>query len=406
MARAKSKSKSKSKSKKPPPPPPPEIGGDVLRSPRPLPHDPDLEDALRGAPDDPHAASVYADWLQTRGTKLGEWIALAAALEQRKDAKKQKRLDELATAIGLPPPALATWETRHGFWKTLRLHNEVDWMSPHFDATAFASRVFAAPPCAALEELRIGILRWDFNNRDVPGVVGLAGAQPWGPTLRRLFLGDCGRNIDMAHHMVGDVGKAISELPGLRWLKVHSGAWGSSLDSFGLNGLSLPRLETLIVETCAMTKLRLASLLAAQLPALTTFELWFGSPDYDSDAEARHLAKLLDGKVLATVVHLGLKNHEFGSELIDRLASSAIARRLVTLDLSMSTLDDADAERLAASADRFSALRTLDVDDNYLTADGLARLRAAFRAEVVSRGQPKLRYVEDDEDRRYASVHE
>ncbi len=353
----------------------------------------------------PHG--VYADWLQAQGSPVGEWVALAAALEAGEDARTQGRLAALATELALPTDKFATWGTQHGFWKWLRVENDEDWMTPDFDAAELAQKLFATPLCAALDELRLGILRWDHNSEDVPAVLGVAAQYAWATALRRLHLGDVDDNIDMAHHVIGDVGEAISKFPALRWLKLHSGSqeWRGVGETFGLSGLALPALETLVIETCAMTKQRLADVFAAKLPALTTLELWFGSTDYDSDVVERDLAPLLDGTVFPAITHLGLRNQAFGADLIDRLAKSPLAPRLVTLDLSMSTLDDDAIDNLATIADRFPALRTLDVDDNFVTAAALRGLEEAFaHANVIGERQDKLQDAEDGE--RFVSVHE
>lgn len=382
------------------------LGGHFL--PAPLPVNPALEATLRENPSDAAAAGVYADWLEAQGSPVGAYIALAAALEKTQDARKQAKLGELATQLGLPTPAFATWGTRHGFFQWLRLENTEDWMDAAFDAPAFAAKLFATPLCAALDELRIGILRWDENHEDVPAVIDAAGACAWSKSLARLHLGDVDRNIDMAHHMIGDVGAAISRaFPALRRLQLHSGSqeWRGVGETFGVADLALPQLETLVVETCAMTTERLAALLAAKLPKLVTLELWFGGVDRDANATVDDLAPLLAGKLFPQLVKLGLKNQELGGALIERLAAGKLAARLERLDLSMSTLDATTAPVLAAAAKQFPALKVLDVSDNFLAPADLARLTAAFaHAEVVAGTQGKL--ANADDAYRFATVAE
>ena len=381
------------------------LGSEFL--PTTLPTNPTLEASLRENKDDSGPFMVYADWLEAQGSAVGELVALAAALEQRTDASKQQRVAELERQLGLPTEDFARWGYRHGFWRWLRFENASDWMDDSFDAVAFAHKVFATPLCAALDELRLGVLRWDHNSTDVPAVLAAAADHGWAGSLARLHLGDV-ENVDLAHHAVGVVGAAISRaFPRLRWLKIHSGAqdWRGDGETLDFAELALPKLETLIVETCAMTQPRLAGLLAGKLPAMTKLELWFGSSEFDAGATAADLAPLLDGKVFDAVTDLGLRNLDFMDDLVDRLGASNLAPRLVRLDLSKGTLDDASAARLAAHAKRFTALRTLDVDDSFLTADGVGMLASAFAgAEVVSRAQSKLEDAEDGA--RFVSVHE
>jgi hypothetical protein len=108
------------------------------------------------------------------------------------------------------------------------------------------------------------------------------------------------------------------------------------------------------------------------------------------------------------VTKLGLKNLEFAGELIDRLASSKLAGKLVALDLSMSTFDSTHAPLLAEIANRFPALKSLDISDNFLEPEDVAAIRKAFKqAKVVSDDQSKRESVDDDDpDWRFASVTE
>jgi len=109
--------------------------------------------------------------------------------------------------------------------------------------------------------------------------------------------------------------------------------------------------------------------------------------------------------VFSKVTHLGLRNLDFMGDLIEQLVASKIAPRLVHLDLSMGTLDDDWVAHLGANADRFRSLKTLDVDDNFLTPRDLRELRSSFtKAQVLSTKQDKLEDAEDDD--RFVSVHE
>lgn len=343
--------------------------------------------------------AVYADWLQAQGSPLGEYIALAAALEGGADPKKQKRLEALAEQLALPTKGFATWKTKHGFFRSLRLENSEDWMDGEFEAVAFAKRLFATPLCAALEELAIGVLRWDHNHTDVPQVLDAAGGFAWAKGLARLHLGDV-EQVDTAHHVVGEVGGVISlAFPGLRSLHVHSGSqhWRDAGETFSLAGLALPKLESLTVETCAMTSERAKSLMTAKLPKLTELELWFGGSEDDAGATVEDLAPLLDGKVLQSVTHLGLCNLDFGTELVARLVNAPVAKRITSLDLSKSTLDASNIPALRALAEALPNLTEIDVNENFFSEEDLAALGDRFLSDT----QKEL-----DDDYRYVSVRE
>lgn len=362
-----------------------------------------LEASIRADRTDPAPYLVYADWLQQQGHPFGELIVLshAANLDAAKGARKAQLLDELA----LPRPDLATFEWRHGMWSTLRIENSADWMDDGFDAVAAARPLFEHIACAALAQLKIGVLRWESNHEDVPAVLAAAADQPWARDLPALALGDVDGNVDMGHHVIGDVGAVISRtFPRLRDLFLHSSeqTWHDGGETFGIAGLDLLELQRLCIETCSMSSERVAALLAANLPAVHDLELWFGSPDYGATATYADLQRLVNGSAFPHVTRLGLRNAMFTDDIARELGATQIASRLEALDLSMGTLGDAAALELASAARSFPRLASLNVDDNFLSASALATLREVF-PKVISDGQKR---VDPDYPARYVSVAE
>jgi uncharacterized protein (TIGR02996 family) len=371
---------------------------------------PELEAAIRVDRADPGPYEVYADWLQAHGNPLGELIVVQRALDAGKDARAAKRAVELTDGLGLPGVELATCGWKWGLWSWLRLENSSDWMDEKFDAVGFTRQMFAFPMCAGLEELRIGILRWDFNYTDVPAAIAEAGTHAWSKDLVRLRLGDV-EGVDMAHHVIGDVGKAISKaFPRLRSLFLHSGeqSWRDGAgETFGVAKLALPELVELTVETCSLSKQRLKHLLAAELPNLERLELWFGSEDYGANCTAKDLQPLLGGAVFPKLRHLGLRNAEFANAIAAALPGAAIAKRLESIDLSMGTMTDDGALALAAKAAAFPTLKTLSIDDNFLGPEAVRAVRTAFAGkDVVSTEQKDADRSIPEEVHYYVSVSE
>jgi uncharacterized protein (TIGR02996 family) len=359
-----------------------------------------LEAAIRADRADPAAYLVYADWLQSHGNPLGELIVLH-------HARKLKKANALAATLDVPDPELATVGWRFGMWEWLHLENGRDWMDATFDPLALAQRVFSSPMCAALEELRIGILRWDHNDEDVPAVLTDAANHAWAADLSKLHLGAVDGNIDMAHHVIGTVGKLITKtFPKLRSLELHSGdqSWRRK-GTFEIAGLALPELTELVIETCSWSKKRMKDLLAASLPKVERLELWFGSADYGANCSVRDLAPLLDSAVFPTLRHLGLRNAEFANALAEALPAAAIAPRLESLDLSMGTMTDDGAAALAAGAKRFKQLKVLSVDENFLSTRVVRELRAVFPS-VMSKTQKDADDSIEGELHYYVSVSE
>lgn len=352
----------------------------------PIARDEALEAAIREHRDDPAPYLVYADWLQGQGCPLGEAIVLAQT------KPKSKRIATIAAQLGLPSPDLVELEWRHGLWRSVRFHNRIDWMNGLFDPLPMARAVFASPLCAVLEELRLGIVRWDFA--DQPAILAEAGRHAWAKDLRRLVLGDVDDHIDMDHHSIGDVGKVITKsFPDLVELKVHSGDQGwRDPKSFELGGLALPRLRTLVVETSALTGKRLRSLLAGTLPALEHLELWFGDPERHSIATAKDAAPIWAGTAFPRLRHLGICNSTLAGDVIEGLPRGKLARQLETLDLSKGTLGEEDARALVKIAPQLPALRRLVLDESYLTAPVVRELKAAFPGVDVSAKDPKDYY--------------
>jgi uncharacterized protein (TIGR02996 family) len=357
-----------------------------------------LEAALRAAPDDPAPYAVYSDWLQHHGNPLGEIMALALA-------DKPVPPEELAK-LGLPSNELATVGWRWGMWDWLKLENAGGWMDNEFDAPALACTLFDMVPCAALRELRVGVLRSGYNQVDVPAVIAEAARRAWAADLRALRLGDVDETIDMAHCAIGAVGEPITKaFPKLRTLFLHSGEqrWHAhDVPTLGFAGLDLPELESLTIETCAMTAPRLDEVYAAKLPKLERLVLWFGMDEYGATAKLGDLAPLLDGTAFPRVTSLGLCNCEFADELVGVLGRSKVAPRLLRLDLSKGTLADGGADVLASHAAAFRNLVSLDTADNYVTAPALQRLQRAFGTGVEITASAPRRYA----GTRYVAVYE
>lgn len=364
-----------------------------------VPRDPGLEAEIRKHRDDPAAYLVYADWLQGKGSKFGEMIVFA-------NRKKQKEAAAIAAKVCVLPPKMGTVTWRNGLWNTLHLQNDLEWMQS-FDIPRFAKAVFSSPLCAALEELKIGILEWEDSQQNV--VLAEAGKHAWAKDLRSLRLGEVGgADVDMDHHSVGDVGKAITKsFPNLESLYIRSGGDYGSNSPFGLAGLDLPKLKELTIETCAMSRKRMKALTAAKLPSLERLVVWFGARERGANATLADVMPVWDGKLFPRLRHLGLCNTELVLDFIRLLPQGKIAKQLVSLDLSKGTLGDDGIPELAEVAAKFPALQTLCVDDSWISPAGIKALKKAFpRVKISADGQQELVDPEDYGSDRYIHVSE
>ena len=124
---------------------------------------------------------------------------------------------------------------------------------------------------------------------------------------------------------------------------------------------------------------------------------------YGCDASIKDVAPILDAKGLGKLKHLGLKNCQFGNEIIAALPKSKILKQLETLDLSMShiTTDVLKREVLPHKA-AFAHLKSLDLHDCRLDKEG-EKLARQLTKNVNVRDQDQPR---NWEEYRYAAVGE
>jgi uncharacterized protein (TIGR02996 family) len=365
----------------------------------------ELWQAILDDPQDPRTYLVYADWLQSQGDPRGELIAAQVALETAAGAERERlerRAEEILAAHERFLPgvdeqhATVTW--RRGFFESVRFDNREDWMDSDFELWPTVRAVFAQSAAQLVREMRVGIVRWEHQDEDVPRLLRLVAELGFAGRLQELVLGDIDEDVDLAHHTLGDLSELGRSYGGLRALSVRG--W-----QFQLGSLALPELRRLTVQTCGLSQANLASVLQQPRPQLEELELWFGSALYGATCGPDDLRPLLEepGR-FPKLRALGLMNAEFTSALCEALARSPLLRQLETLDLSMGTLDDAGAEVLLARAPAFAHLDWLDLDDNFLSEACVERLQATFGSAAQCGDQKEIE--EDDPALRYVSVWE
>ena len=93
-------------------------------------------------------------------------------------------------------------------------------------------------------------------------------------------------------------------------------------------------------------------------------------------------------------------NCEFTDAICHALVQSPLARQLTALDLSLGTMSDEGARALVDGAAALPALKRLDVEENYLTDEGVRALQGC--GWELTAGEQDV----PDEDYRYVSVGE
>ena len=367
---------------------------------RPPPIDEAIEAKIESGDDrDDDLLQVYADMLQERGEPLGRQIALAQALARgagevaQLSAELDRAQRETLAAEGLSSPALGvSW--RNGLIEGARI--AVNWPGrwvDEVDPTEVLAGLLSARAARFMRQLTFGLLD---EEGDLSGALGelLTVAGPL-PALRSLSYGDfeCPDECEMSWTVLDDP-PPYACLAELRELTIQGG-------QLELGEIHLPWLQRFELRSGSLTGDNLTAVAEARWPELTDLVLWLGDPAYGAEATIDDLEPLLAARGLPRLTRLGLCNTVLSDEICQELPHSPVASQLTELDLSLGTLSDAGARALAAEAGRLPKLRSLRVDESFLTPDGIGALRQA--GWELSVGQQK---APEEADERYVSVGE
>ena len=348
------------------------------------------------------ALHVYADYLVDSGDPRGELAQLQLRLD--KDPKN-KKLVKAATALmkarseallgKLAPVAdLVELTWRGGFIHKARIANTFERSSmhdgpkPEVDLVQVLEWLLDEPSARFLRELVVGILTYDEN--DYGGVAKAIGKR-YVPSLRSLFLGDFhSEETELNWSTLGNLEPMYAALPNLTSLHVRSG-------SMTLGSIVLPKLQHFEVTTGGLDPKAARAIAAARWPDLRTLAIQIGSPNYGGTATLKDLAPILDGATLPRLERLALANSELRDALIAPLASSKLLPQLTGLSLEMGTMGDDGAATMVRMQRAFEHLEVIDLDDNYITAEGKRLLEKTNLAiELGSQrddgGDPSDRY--------------
>lgn len=339
---------------------------------------------------------VYADWLLAQGNPRGELILVQATGEARKTAAE-------ALARRLAPQLLgplarfqleARW--RLGFLERLEVEATRRLEADGVDVVKLLEVALSLQSARFLRELVVACpSAHEAQVIQRLHVVLTAGGVR--PTLRKLaFVTNEGEEM-LSWTEAGELAGTATLFPNLEELEVHAG-------SYQLTAPHFPRLQRLTLRTCGMTAENLEAIAAADWPALERLELWVGSASYGVRVTAEQFEPLLQSTRLPRLRSLALCNCELTDTLCASVLASPLLPGLESLSLAKGTMTEAGALLLIDGAQRLRHLELLDVDDNYLSDEIVARLQHVLPQTRSTEQRTPEEY--DGQLHRYASVGE
>ena len=356
--------------------------GSAMRTTEQLAWNPDFEAALLADPSDEKTLLVYSDWLQAHDNPLGELISA-----QHRGQKGDELIEEnFRSWFGLDAVKLLRKQQLRLTWKNGFVERLWCGRGPPARAQTVLRAFLASPVARLMRELAVGMP--DETYLAQPLLECLIERPP--RRLERLLVVDFDHRFElsMSQVSIGDVSRLWSAVPSLREVTFRGGG------ALELGDLHAPELRSFTIETNGLPTGVLSSVLRAQWPRLQRLVLWLGTDELGGQVTIAALQPLLGGVGLGPLEHLGLVNYQHANELISALASSKLLRQLETLDLSLGTLDEAGAAALEKNAAAFAHLKRIDLSQNQLDPDAVARLGRLSLALDLSHQRPgSSRYV-------------
>lgn len=241
------------------------------------------------------------------------------------------------------------------------------------------ARFVAKPECRDTTGIIIGAWAGDDPSNNSEGIVELlVSARHALPNLKGIFIGDIlSEENEISWIEQSDVSPLFAAYPQLEHFRVRG---GNGL-SFG-EGVRHDYLQSLIVETGGMSRSLLQQIVKSQFLCLEHLEVWTGSDGYGWDGSLEDLLPVLEGRLLPTLKHLGVRNSELANEVAQTLAKSPLLDRLQSVDLSLGILRDEGAQALLESP-AAASLKVLDLHHNYLSAPMCESLKQRIPGVIV-----------------------
>ena len=371
---------------------------------------PELEAAIQRAPDDREPYLLYADWLSERGDPRGELIALDVALEDREALRREdpflpreleRRRAHLYKEHGRAwCGALLETDDVDTYWRRGFIRGAFIGHDDSPEGTDGA-RLYAAlrtlPAAVALRELTFAVPSPPAETEPCwEGCTRALAEHGVPPTFRSLAYR---RGYwDLSETRLGALEPLYAAVPWLEDLSI-------ALGRMDLGRIELPALRSFAVTTGGLSRANIRSVCEARWPALERLDLCFGEEAaFGAECTLDDVLPLLEPRGLDRLHTLGIRNAPFVNELVPRIATSGVLRRLRELDLSMGTLGDEGAQSILEHAAAFRHLEVLDVSTSFLSDDAVVRLRAEL--PCVKSTDQEREVGEDGVARRFCNIGE
>ncbi len=255
--------------------------------------------------------------------------------------------------------------------------------------------VLDLPQAKNIQQVSVGYIEeWAETDTYEEAIAVIADRGPL-PGLKNLFVGDFHQDqTEISWVDLGAVDALLKAAPNMTEMTLRGGG-------IEIGKLEHDKLQKLTIETGGLPGDSMAAIGKAKLPQLKELEVWFGSSEYGFEGDIQNLRGLLGGQDFGALKRLGLQNAEFTDDVVPMVLNSRLLGQLDSLDLSMGTLSDAGAQALIDNKNKLAHLKTLNVDDNFVSDGMIAKLQGAFGDRVTAKNQK-----EDWDEQKYVSVGE
>lgn len=358
--------------------------------------------AILDDPDDMTSYMVFADWLEDQDDAQGELIRIQwqledenlKAAERKKLAAREKVLlkahqsvwlDDLAEdLIGQKGPEDLLWGARRKFYDWEMGRGFLDSLNVAYLLPGFAKTLKKSPLVSTMRRLTIRhpSNSWDleeideyaeteWDEDDAPSLKMLNGAKF--SNMRHFEVSE--QESQSCHCSATSVHNLIKLMPRLETLQLDA----HDVNIGAIFRLKCPELRSLTLQHTADRHPLETLAKNTSFSKLESLYLWPHAMDHDAEGayiDFKGLKALCASKNLPALKHLSLYLTDVGDKGVAELVKSPLFQQLQTLRLVYGIVTDAGVDTLCEHD--LNHLETLDLSGNYITRDGVSKLKQAY----------------------------